>query len=270
MRSRVTRVVVAALLGVLAAGAAACASSDEPRESAPTPVPALSQSSQTQDPARGSVVSIVDGVTIEVENAGSVYLVRYIGLTLPFDGDASGAADFNRFLVEGKAVDLAKDEVNTDADGALLRYVYSDGEMVNTKLLTGGWATVANHPASFEHVETFMRAEADAKANRRGVWSEEASHGPETPMPTPSAAGEFGGGGTLPNPFGPGLGGLCDFSGTSEPIIKGNIDPRTSGRTYHVPGGLFYSTTVIDETQGEAWFCTELDAQAYGWRRSKR
>ncbi len=270
MRRRVTRSAFTFLVGSLAVVAAVCSSPDGAQELTPTASSTPSRGLGAEDPSQGSVVGIVDGVTIKVETAGAVYLIRYLGVSLPLDGDAAGATDFNRFLVEGKLVELAKDVVDTDADGALLRYVYSDGEMVNTKLLTGGWATVADRPASFEQVETFMRAEADAKANRRGVWSEEISHGPETPTPAPSAASGFGAGGTLPNPLGPGLRGPCDFSGTPEPIIKGNVDLRSGERTYHVPGGLFYSTTVIDETQGEAWFCTEVEAQALGWKRSKR
>jgi hypothetical protein len=51
--------------------------------------------------------------------------------------------------------------------------------------------------------------------------------------------------------------------------IKGNI--RQSGeRIYHVPGGNFYDRTVISLTKGEHWFCSEAEAQAAGWRRSRR
>ena len=47
-------------------------------------------------------------------------------------------------------------------------------------------------------------------------------------------------------------------------LIKGNISD--SGRIYHVPGSAFYERTVIDESAGERWFCTEAEALSAGWR----
>lgn len=51
-------------------------------------------------------------------------------------------------------------------------------------------------------------------------------------------------------------------------LIKGNIDDNGQ-RIYHLPGGYYYDFTVITESRGERWFCTETEAQAAGWRRSK-
>lgn len=50
--------------------------------------------------------------------------------------------------------------------------------------------------------------------------------------------------------------------------IKGNIS--RNGRIYHMPGGAYYERTRIDEAKGERWFCSEAEARAAGWRRSKR
>ncbi len=52
--------------------------------------------------------------------------------------------------------------------------------------------------------------------------------------------------------------------------IKGNISVSTGERIYHVPGGEYYGPTKINITKGERWFCTEAEAQAAGWRRSRR
>lgn len=52
--------------------------------------------------------------------------------------------------------------------------------------------------------------------------------------------------------------------------IKGNISVSTGGRIYHVPGGEYYGPTKINIIKGERWFCTEAEAQAAGWRRSRR
>ena len=51
-------------------------------------------------------------------------------------------------------------------------------------------------------------------------------------------------------------------------LIKGNIS--RNGRIYHVPGGRYYSRAKINQSQGERWFCSEAEARAAGWRRSKR
>ena len=62
----------------------------------------------------------------------------------------------------------------------------------------------------------------------------------------------------------------CDYSGSNTPVIKGNVEQPTGERLYHVPGGLFYLTTVTERDQGDRLFCTEAGAQALGRMRSKR
>ena len=54
----------------------------------------------------------------------------------------------------------------------------------------------------------------------------------------------------------------------SQCVIKGNISSKGE-RIYHVPGGEYYDATRIDTSKGERWFCTEAEAVAAGWRRSK-
>ena len=52
-------------------------------------------------------------------------------------------------------------------------------------------------------------------------------------------------------------------------VIKGNISQSTGERIYHLPGRASYSKTVIDESAGEQWFCSEADARGAGWRKAK-
>lgn len=52
-------------------------------------------------------------------------------------------------------------------------------------------------------------------------------------------------------------------------VIKGNISDKGE-RIYHVPGGAFYSKTIVNPRKGERWFCSEAEAVKAGWRRSKR
>jgi endonuclease YncB( thermonuclease family) len=52
-------------------------------------------------------------------------------------------------------------------------------------------------------------------------------------------------------------------------VIKGNISSK-GARIYHVPGQEHYRKTRISTSRGERWFCSEADARAAGWRRSRR
>jgi len=209
-----------------------------------------------------SVINVVDGDTIDVLIDGRELRVRYIGIDTPETVDprrpvecfGREASERNRQLVEGRAVGLEPDVSETDQFGRLLRYVWVDpsagsgqARMVNATLVEEGYATASAFPPDVRYAEEFAALEARARAEGRGLWSACA-----TPEPPPTADG------------------ACDFSGTNEPVIKGNISLRTGEKIYHVPGGEYYDQTVIDEAKGERWFCTEAEAVAAGWRKSKR
>ena len=160
---------------------------------------------------------------------------------------------------------LERDAVEADSTGALLRYVYADGQMVNRALLEGGHATVSEFPADFRHRGSFVSVAAaglapDGHESRPPTGGHEIA---QAPAPQTSY-------GTLPPPDIHSGTGICDFSGSVEPVVKGNVESRTRDRVYHVPGGLFYSTTVVETEKGDRWLCTEREAIAAGWKRSKR
>lgn len=260
---------VAVALGVLFA--VACS-----RETL-TPTPVATQQEPTPDQSRfttAKVVGVIDGTTIEVEVRGRVFRVRYLGVEVPDEAGPSHserALEFNRYRVEGKTVELEKGLVDIDASGRQLRYVYVDGEMLNVTLLANGYAVVAAFPSDFTHKTLFSIEEESAKRDQRGLWKPsppatgEAAGSP-SPVPT-----EAFGGGTLPLPPGERAGStVCDFSASTVAVIKGNVDSRTGEHIYHVPGGLFYSTTVVSEGDGDRWFCTEDEAISAGWKKSKR
>ena len=125
---------------VLVALAAVACSREVP---APTPSPAPSQTPAEAGPfTTARVTKIVDGATIDVEVDGRVMRVRYLGIEIPNEGApvkdtplAESALQYNRFLVEGRTVELEQGVSDKDPQGRLLRYVYVDGEMVNKALL---------------------------------------------------------------------------------------------------------------------------------------
>lgn len=88
--------------------------------------------SSTASESQVFVTRVIDGDTIEVSVAGTIYKVRYIGIDTPELKDkradifalAQEATRYNRQLVEGKYVRLEKDISETDKYDRLLRYVY--------------------------------------------------------------------------------------------------------------------------------------------------
>ncbi|MDK4727750.1 succinoglycan biosynthesis protein exoi [Rhizobium phaseoli] len=51
--------------------------------------------------------------------------------------------------------------------------------------------------------------------------------------------------------------------------IKGNVSINTGERIFHVPGQRYYARTKINPQYVERWFCSEFEAWAAGWRKSK-
>lgn len=55
--------------------------------------------------------------------------------------------------------------------------------------------------------------------------------------------------------------------GCDVPAIKGNV--TKDAKIYHVPGGVHYNQVKVQPENGERLFCTEADAVAAGWVKSK-
>lgn len=92
----------------------------------------------------------------------------------------------------------------------------------------------------------------------------------DSSLTLPGGSGERGGGRT-----GGGAGGSggCPSGCVNPPpgcAIKGNINRKTGDRVYHLPGQKHYDEVTIEPEAGERWFCTEDEAQASGWRKSRQ
>ncbi len=46
-------------------------------------------------------------------------------------------------------------------------------------------------------------------------------------------------------------------------LVNGNGE-----RIYHMPSQQTYSVTCINPATGERWFCSEVEAEAAGWRKA--
>ena len=132
------------------------------------------------------------------------------------------------------------------------------------------WIAVRSRAPIFLHRSGFLEVQENARAGLRGVWKRVGpTPGPQQASavtPSPTSVPQFGGG-TLPRPR---YDRPCDYSPSSQPRIKANLDERTGERVYLVPDSLLYVTTIVDESKGDRWFCFEKEAVAAGFHKAKR
>lgn len=121
------------------------------------------------------VVAVADGDTIRLENGDRV---RYLGLDTPERGDdktprqafGAEAAGRNQQLVQGKTVRLEPDAEDRDRFGRLLRHVWVGDELVAAALLRAGLGYAQLIPPNAKHRARLEAAQAEAQAERRGLW----------------------------------------------------------------------------------------------------
>lgn len=232
-----------------------------------TPEQSISAVPQGQSATRekAGVARVIDGDTFELENGKRV---RLIGIDTPesVSPDQSKNTEFGKLAsaftkekLEGKTVYLEKDVSETDQYGRLLRYAYlEDGTFYNEYLVKEGMANPSTYPPDVKYADVFVKAQQYAEANNKGLWALAGWNGANT-VPTPTAGpGKNTGSGSNSG------GSDTNADAGGHGLIKGNINSQGE-KIYHVPGGAYY-----DKTNPEAWFKTEKEAQAAGYRRSKR
>lgn len=141
------------------------------------------------------VSRVIDGDTIELSDGRRV---RYIGIDTPEIREKNNdtwsykpmpyseeAREFNRNLVEGKAVKLEFDVQELDKYGRILAYVYIWDTMVNLEMLSQGYAMIYTYPPNVKYSRMFLKAQEEAREARRGLWA-----GVEENIISPEDAGE--------------------------------------------------------------------------------
>ncbi len=121
---------------------------------------------------------VVDGDTIVVYIGRSRFKVRYIGVDTPelhpVECFAKQAREFNRQLLRrAKYVYLVKDVRDTDKYGRLLRYVFTDSDFINLKLVQKGYAKVLTIPPDVTFASCFLRYQKQAREEGKGLWGPE-------------------------------------------------------------------------------------------------
>ena len=172
---------------------------------------------------------------------------------------ACGSAAANQLakLMAGKQVSC--EPVGRDRYGRTLARCTAGAADVNRVMVASGYA-VAFRRYSFDYVS----AEESAKAYKRGIWSgtfempSSVRHGDEDHQIERPAADRQS---PAERPIVSRLSSKPQPSGGCR--IKGNHS-RKGERIYHLPGMPYYSQTVAEEI-----FCSEREARAAGYRRSR-
>lgn len=156
-------------------------------------------------------------------------------------------------LVTGK--DLTCETRDVDRYGRTVAVCTADGQDINAAMVTQGWAL-----AYRQFSDDYVAQEGEAQKDGLGMWQGEFKApwdwrrgdrlvaAPANVEPTKRPAND---------------------NAATQCLVKGNISSRGE-RIYHVPGGAYYGRTKISPAKGERFFCSETEAEAAGWRASRR
>lgn len=130
-----------------------------------------------------TVSRVVDGDTFVAFGKGGESLgqVQIIGINAPEPPGkgkrspcwAAQARDEATRLLKGKTVALVPDAGQSDKgpSGRLMRYVEADGVDVGRELLLAGAARTFKHgDVPIERLDSYRRAQSEAKSHGRGLW----------------------------------------------------------------------------------------------------
>ncbi len=140
----------------------------------PDNITILSQLPNGAEAAR--VNFVVDGDTIEVNQEGTDYRVRYIGIDTPERDEACylEATTANADFLAGRDVYLVRDVSETDRFDRLLRYIYVEVNggfiHVNEALALSGYARSVEFPPDTSFADELGSAEDSAAAEGIGCW----------------------------------------------------------------------------------------------------
>lgn len=202
------------------------------------------------------VLRVLDGDTFEIAGAkeeDEIVTVRILNLSSPEKSECyfEEATEALSELILNKEVRLERDSSGTDRFGRLLRHVFlpqeiekEDDIMISKYMIDNGFAVALPTPPDFKYKEYLADAEGKAKQYNKGAWENCED---------------------LPNDF---KGTFDSKPGDPDCVIKGNISSIGAGRIYFLPTCPSYGQTKIDSKKGEAYFCTEEEAQSAGFTKS--
>jgi micrococcal nuclease len=128
-----------------------------------------------------TILTVIDGDTVDIEIDGQTERVRLIGVNTPetkhptkpiecFGPEAS--AYMTRLLPKGTEVRIERDEEARDRYGRMLLYLYRDSDnlFINLDLISRGYGTPMSIEPNTFHRNDFVHAAALAEASNVGLW----------------------------------------------------------------------------------------------------
>ena len=140
-----------------------------------------SSGSTTENKVLVTILTVIDGDTVDVEIDGRTERVRLIGVNTPetkhptkpiecFGPEAS--AYMTQLLPKGTDVRIERDTEARDRYGRMLLYLYrnSDNLFINLDLISRGYGTPMSIEPNTFHRNDFVHAAALAEASNVGLW----------------------------------------------------------------------------------------------------
>jgi len=119
------------------------------------------------------VTRVVDGDTLHVDRNGKDVTVRLLRVNTTERGQwgySQGGQQLRR-LTQGKSVRLEFEDERKDRYGRELAYVFVGDTNVNVEVVRSGWSKFFTRYGRGKYAEDFVRAEQEARRERRGLWS---------------------------------------------------------------------------------------------------
>jgi endonuclease YncB( thermonuclease family) len=139
------------------------------------PFPILHETACITDNTTYQVATVVDALDtdkLDVYIDGKTYNVRFLGIDTQIGDERlrEEVLSANNILIE-KTVALVADGPNTDEEGNLLRYVFTENTFINLALIERGLAVVSDDPTAEACVGFFEEAQETAKLQELGTWA---------------------------------------------------------------------------------------------------
>ncbi|MEL7463892.1 MAG: thermonuclease family protein [Pseudomonadota bacterium] len=194
-------------------------------------------------PAQAGTARVIDGDTLDIGDTR----YRIHGIDAPERGQRCGAGD-DEWPCGARATekltdltlgrDLRCEPLEDDGLGRTVAKCFAGDVDVGAAMVESGmaWAFV-------KYAEDYVRHEAQARAERRGVWRGVR----EAPWDYRAKRWR-----------------VAAQQAPEGCAIKGNIS--ANGKIHHPPWSRYYNRTRISAARGERWFCSEREAIAASWR----
>jgi endonuclease YncB( thermonuclease family) len=117
----------------------------------------------------GKVVALSDGDTITVQQGKTFYKIRLEGIDAPEGAQAFGVQAKKALIEKLLQKDVQIQWKGKDERNRVLGHVYVDGRWINKELIEEG---VAWHYKQYNNSTALAQAETEARARRRGLWSD--------------------------------------------------------------------------------------------------